>query len=307
MAKKPVTLDDFLTAEAENGRVGSSGDTRTGTDTGTGPDSDNRHADSDIGSDGEQHGLTGVDGGTIDETGDGSFDLPLGIDDHRPGGKSHRQQTGGDGSARKRRGSRARTDKGRAETQETTASIPDSPPREISYDKLGSSPSDKKSAKNQALTLKFFAETWGLVFTAAAVFTRDTEWKLEDDDAQELAERTESWLGSLDAKRLAAARKRIAKIQPALSLCMALGAITIPRISHTRSMKRAGNLQPKQNGTNPSQTNGTRQAAPVTANPHSMAGEVGERPAANAGGPIEFRGRPIRREDWQDVPDETDS
>lgn len=277
----------------------------TGIDTSVGAVNDSS-SDSDIdASTRTEHGITGDDGGEIDTTGDGFFDLPLGVDESHPSRKRDSSGNGSGSGDGKRRRSRARTDKGRAEAKETASSIPDVPPREVSYDKLGGSPSDKKSAKNQELTLKFFAETWGLVFHAAAVFTKDVEWKLPESDAEELAERTERWLGSLDAKRLAAARKKIAKIQPALSLGIALSAVIIPRVAHTRSLKRAVSPSPKQeqqNGTGKSRTEATSTAA----NSNNVDEQTGKRPTENAVRSVEFLGRSIRREDGSIFPEDVD-
>jgi hypothetical protein len=242
------------------------------------------------------HDNSGTDGGTADEDGIGDFDLPLGNDEFSPGRKRSSENASGDGAGRRRNRSHTKSDTGSTKTKETASSDIGAIPRQVPYNELGQKPL-KGSAKNSALTLEFFAEGWGLLFHGASFFTRDSEWRIPQEDADELAARTQKWVQSLDVKRIASLEKKIAKWQPALSLGMALTAVIGPRIAHTRQVRRAVSSQTKTGST---ATGAGSASTPATTIPVAEQA-TGARTNGNGSGPIELRGRPVRREDWQEV------
>src|ERR1041384_1590852 len=154
---------------------------------------------------------------------------------------------GGSGDTSSRRGndtdsSSART--GERTTAETGAgNASQGVPREVNFRSLRSG---KSTPADIALTAEFIAEGWGILFQGASLFTRDPEWKLEQDDAAELSARTVRLLKSLDQKSADKLEKKIAKYAPSLSLAMALVAVVGPRVAHTRQRRRdAFNIQAK--------------------------------------------------------------
>ncbi len=242
-------------------------------------------------------------GGTID---DGSAGTPHGSPDAARRNDPYRSRSGSGRNRRNRGGNSG--DSGSANsgarksgaTEEGAGQTGDAIPREIAYDKLGKTGGGKSSAiKNAALSQEFLAEGWAILFDGLAVLFRDPEWKIEkDEDGAELAERTLNWARSLDGKRSKDLEKWLAKWQPFLMLLMALFAIVGPRFAHTRSKRRAFNLQAQRaSGTGASET-----ATPVAGSSNSAATATASEPADNRGtGPRYAHERPFRRQDFAEV------
>lgn len=210
----------------------------------------------------------------------------------------YRARSGSGRSGRKRsdRGnSRASTaTSGRASATESEAQ-PDSEavPRHVEPKELGARIG---AAKAGALTQEFLAEGWVLAFDAVGFLMRDKEWHIDKDgDAAELAERTLNWVRSLDKKKSAELEKKIAKWQPMLSILMALIAIVGPRLAHTRSLRRAINLQKK--GADTSATE-SASSAPVV-NSDVLRQSSNGRPDGN--GQPNASVRPFRRADFGEI------
>lgn len=255
------------------------------------------------------NGNIGEIGAADNDDGIESFDLDISdARDRRANDPTRRRNASGSRARGRGRDSRrAGADQATGAAAEDGTS-PDSGavPREVAYESLGKSKS-KASAKDSALSLEFFAEGWALAFHAAGTAFRDSEtWKLPEDDANELAERTQAWLGSLDAKRFASVQKKIAKWQPALSLGMGLIAVIGPRIAETKRKKNAvvtpSRVAQSANGNG----NGARAAAtaapvaPVATVARDMVAQSPNGRTADYGQAVAVE-RPFRREDWHEL------
>lgn len=114
-------------------------------------------------------------------------------------------------------------------------------PRKVKNSELGVTSKKNKSD----VSPEFLAECWQLMFGGVASFVKDSEWKIDDDDASELGTRTAKLINSLDPKKSGKWIKRFQKHQPALSLAFAVAMIATPRIKSTREKRKNGNLQAK--------------------------------------------------------------
>lgn len=70
--------------------------------------------------------------------------------------------------------------------------------------------------------------------------TRDENWKLQEDDANELGEHTANLINSMDQRKASKWLRRLEKWQPGLALMFSVVAITQPRIAHTRALRQQG-------------------------------------------------------------------
>ncbi len=224
--------------------------------------------------------------GASGESSGGDDELPLGSDGTSleigsgTGSKRKRNASNSGGSAR-RSGNRGSAE---IETERVSTAVP----RDV---KIGTA-RGKSSPSEIKLSHEFVSEAWGILFHGASLALRDPDWKLEEDDASELAERTVALLKSLDKKSAERIEKRIAKYAPSLSLAMALVAIVGPRVANTRSKRRAVNLQ-KQTQTG----SGTRVAEGSTSAPNTGSQMAG-RPSGNGNGqPVEYAITPLRGQD----------
>lgn len=179
-------------------------------------------------------------------------------------------------------------------------SIPnETAPRKVAYNALGNQPSKPASLKNQAVAIEFYKELWSLGFHGLSVFFRDHEWKLPDDDAEELAERTQRLMAAGGVKRLQAAEKIIAKYQPIISLLIAVFAIVIPRLAHTKELRRNAINSKKEEKAG---TTGTATATPASSGDNGIPRGTGTGPGPIDGNRRDNGGyRPIRREDWGEI------
>ncbi len=176
-------------------------------------------------------------------------------------------------------------------TEAGASSAGDSAPRSVGYRTL----KGKSNAADVALTAEFVTEMWGIVFSGAALVTRDPEWKIEEDDANELGKRTIKLLKSLDGKSADKLEKRIAKYAPLLSFILCIVALVAPRIAHTRSLKRAVNLRKEETSRTGT---GSAAAASATTSDSGMAGGSGSNGTGrHAERPVTVSVHSLRRED----------
>lgn len=213
------------------------------------------------------------------------------------GSTSDRTGTGSSGGSGARSNSGTNSTSG---TKEGTAIPSEATPRKVAFNALGNQQQKPASLKNQAIAVEFYKEMWQLGFHGLSVFFRDHEWKLPDDDAEELAERTQRLMAAGGVKRLQSAEKMIAKYQPIISLLIAVFAIVIPRLAHTKEMrKNAVNLKTKEAAAGAS---GAASPASVNRTDNNVPNGTGERSGTVDGaGHNNSPYRPIRREDWLEV------
>lgn len=183
-----------------------------------------------------------------------------------------------------------------AATKEEKASAPSAVPREVDFAAIGKGL--KPTASDSVLTKEFLVEGWSLLYKGTGFVLRDPEWDVQNDDAETLADRTLTWIGSLDKKRSAAFVKFMGKHQPLVSVIMAVLLITWPRIQHTMGLRRVAknNLPPQGRTTAGSPT----PSAPVSGPSAAMDFQAGgARP--NGARPVVAHERPLRREDWREI------
>lgn len=171
--------------------------------------------------------------------------------------------------------------------------VPSPSPRPVKISGLKGS-DNKSTTADVAISEKFVTEIWGILFQGCSVLFRDPNWKVDEDDASDLATRTIALLKTMDAKNAAKLEKKIAKYAPSLSLLMALTALVGPRLAHTRNLRR-GNF-PKESGSHRANT-----ATPTSSAPNSGA-PMAESTSGNGDGqPAKFDITPIRRGHWGEV------
>jgi len=258
---------------------------------------------------------SGARSGTVD---DGSDELPLGDGGYKRKRKrsavtSERSASvgvdslriGGRGSG----GSRSRTDtdstNASTSAEEGEASGASGIPREIAIESLGKSKEKKeKYTPNTNLSSEFIAEGIGLLFHAAAILLNDDEWKLPEEDATELAERTKKWARQ-GSKSIAAFEKRLARWEPMMMLIFGLAAVILPRIIHTRVKRNALRTPQKEAAGSGTNKNGTAPIASVQgSNGGNAAGDAARR-GVDVGSGSATNGAeiiPFRRQDWREIP-----
>lgn len=251
------------------------------------------------------------------EIDDGSSDLPLGNGGYKKRSRKRKIDGGGivgasDGTLRigdgRNGGSRSRTDADSrarsAETAEENASSGRGPtPREVTLDSLGAA--NKKEKPNTSLSTEFIAEGFGIAFHACAILLNDDEWKLPEEDASELAERTKRWIRT-GTKNVAAFEKKLAKFEPLAMLLLGLFAVVLPRIISTRNKRNALRIQKE------TAANGSRTAAAPSvssSNASDVAGNANGRNGDSGGNSQSGNARvvPFRRQDWREIPGVADS
>lgn len=243
---------------------------------------------------------------------DGDDDLPLGDGGYKRPRKSGTDEGGELRIGRERRTRRSRrsrtdsdsvSDSGKTESE--TASSSSGIPREVALDTLGK-PKKEKYTPNTNLSSEFIAEGFGLLFSAAALVLQDDEWKLPEDDAKELAERTKRWARQ-GSKSIAAFEKRLAKWEPLIMLIFGLFAVVLPRVIHTRDKRRALRI-PQKAGTNAANNgNGNGRTASASAQESASRDAVGSsegrgRDSGENSEPVNARELPFRRQDWREIP-----
>lgn len=300
-AKPTISYDDSPSdGHASGARAGDDGSSATGTGSSPAGNSD----------DGPGVGFGGSSGpGSTDffselsgigdrNNGD---DIPLGT------GKADKRGGGEESSARGKRGrgdSGSNTGTGKTETRESSAGS--SIPRDVKFGALGGHTSAKQTSKNAEITTEFLSESWGLLFHGLAIVFRDAEWKLPEDDAQELAERTQRWMAAGGMRRLQTIEKLIAKYQPTFSVLIAFLAVIIPRVVHTsqmRKQKRAEHSPTSRQGAGAGGIGSSSVDTSTEGNP----GPVGQAPPVRTAGEAwpgsnQATVRPLRRQDWSDFP-----
>lgn len=274
--------DDGNTGDSGGGRSGDSGD---GDGAGIGAS-----------------GRVGADGGASHEFGELLYSASVGDDDDESRSEQPARRATGRGNQRGRRRARPATGNERNETQERTAPAADSTPRQVRFGSLGAPSGNSKSkasAKDSALTSAFLAEVYGLIFHFIGTFVEDDEWRLPEDDAQELGERTQRCLAMLGAKNLASVQMLLGKVQPPAALLMSLAAVVSVRVKHTREKKR--------NAVNPPEKakagRGTQTPPPVSENPSRMATPGAGATNGHAGGPERWDGVSFGRHAWEQTAD----
>jgi hypothetical protein len=282
-----------------NGNDGSRGTDAESTDSGSSSDASGASA---------RAGITGEFGEGIRADEGGIDDLPLGDggykklrrkrknsssgsagagDDTLRIGERRGRSRGG-GSSRTGNDSDSRSASARSGTIEEISSPSDGDfPREIAIDSLGK-PKDKKEkfAPNNSLTTEFIAEGFGIVFHTFAILLNDDEWKLPQEDANELADRAKRW-AKQGSKSAAAFEKKLAKYEPMMMLIFGLFAVILPRLIHTRDKRRALSIQAK--AAAQSTTNGARTTAPVQSDNGANAAGNAARPQGSSESIIPFR------------------
>lgn len=259
---------------------------------------------------------TGIDGSSsesgarrrVDALGDD--ELPIGDGGYKK--RRKRSAIVGEESLRigeQRGGSRrSRTDSdsgdGSARTEEDSTSDRGLLPREVALDSLGKSKEKKeKFVPQTSFSSEFIAEGFGIIFHGAAVLFRDDEWKLPEDDAKELADRTQKWVRQ-GSKNVAAFEKKLAKYEPMIMLILGLFAVILPRIIHTRDKRRALSSPPKETRTG-SANGKTASAPPVQASNVVASSRSNNGRSVDLGennGPVSARELPFRRQDWREIP-----
>lgn len=262
-------------------------------------------------------GESGAGSGALDL---GSDLLPLGDGGYKKQRRKRKSNSGGsagagDGTLRiggrgssRGSGSRSETDSDSSSasarsgtTEEGSASSNSDLPREVALDSLGK-PKEKKEkfSPNGSLTTEFIAEGFGIVFHTFAILFNDDEWKLPQEDANELADRLKRW-AKQGSKSAAAFEKKLAKYEPMMMLVFGLFAVILPRIIHTRDKRRALSIQAKQAATATASANGAGTSAPVqSSNGANAAGNAG-RPQSTSESII-----PFRRKDGAHIFEESD-
>jgi hypothetical protein len=131
----------------------------------------------------------------------------------------------------------------------------------------------------------------------------DDEWKLPEEDAKELAERTKRWIRH-GSKNVAAFEKKFAKFEPFAMLIMGLFAVVLPRIISTRNKRNALRVQQKAAANGNQNGNAAApsvQASNVSDDPRNTNGSAsGQRTSDGA------RIVPFRRENWREIPGSAD-
>ena len=224
-----------------------------------------------------------------DELSDGRNDEGIRSGESNRGRRSYRSRA------------RANQRSGSQTASQNTPSDSDTVPRKVGYGTLGGGkPQSKQSIRDAELTAVFFAETWALIFHLIGVLVNDPEWRLPADDGEELGERTQRWIATLDAKRFARVQKFFGKVQPASSLLFSLAAVIGPRIAHTRSLNNAVASQAKGKGT---RRDGQTASSSAEAS-SNMAGEDanGARaPGSPRGGPEQVAHIPFGSPRWDSI------
>jgi hypothetical protein len=232
----PDTLEPLSDGSNDSNNDGITFGTR-GPDSSTGTNAGNNSGSGASGTTGNA-----PDGGTTRSADGDSGELPLGTaratrdaDPYRNGG-SRRGRTGrnsGDSGTAKPAGS------ARTTAEKGPQSPSENPPRAVKLSELGG----KTDKKTEILTKEFLAEGFVLAFDSVGFFVQDKEtWHIErDEDAAELADRTLTWVRSLDKAKSAKWEKIVAKWQPLLFLLMGIAMVVWPRLSVTLSKKRRGN------------------------------------------------------------------
>jgi len=172
------------------------------------------------------------------------FDIPLG-DGSANNERSKRAAKRANGRSGGRRSSGSDSDSAsRIETRTEKGATPDSDsiPREVSFESLGKTKASKSSKENASLSSEFIAEGFGLAFHGAAVLFNDDEWRLPEEDAEELATRAKKWIRQ-GTKNVASFEKKLARWEPLIMLILGIIAVIVPRIIHTRDKRRALRLE----------------------------------------------------------------
>lgn len=280
-----------------------------GTDTGAdaGAVADGRSA-GDI--DADADGFVGVGGSSTTD-----FDAPIGAESYSElpiGGGSATEHARKRATTRRRNaggGRSTRTDTGTETAEAREVGDSETVPREISFSSLGTPKGGKQSAasaRQKELTRTFISEGFAFAFVGAAKLFNDDDWKLPQDDADELAERFQHWMQSGGSKRVAAFEKFVAKHQPLASLLIALATVVGPRFANTRRKRRnALATKTTKAGTGADAGATAANVPPVSGGGNAMASETHGPDASNDAASGNGRGnashRSIRREDLREI------
>lgn len=263
-----------------------------------------------------------VAGSGSDESGDD--ELPIGDGGYKKSrGKRKVNRNGGAGvidgalriGERNDRSRRSRTNansdnaSATARTEEDASSGARSIPREVALDSLGKSKEKKeKYTPNANLSTEFIAEGFGIVFQACAILFQDDEWKLPEEDANELAERTKKWARQ-GSKNIAAFEKKLAKWEPMMMLIFGLFAVILPRIIHTRDKRRALRSPQKAPSAAGTSANGNRNTVSTNSSIQVVDGPTTSGNANGRAGSNQNSQQsgganvvPFRRQDWREIP-----
>ena len=271
-------------------------------------------------------GFDGIVGQSVERSGSdesGDDELPIGDGGYKkPRGKRKSKRNGSasvidgtlrigernDGSRRSRTNPDTDSASATATTEESSSSNARGIPREVALDSLGKSKEKKeKYTPNANLSTEFIAEGFGMAFQALSILFQDEEWKLPEDDANELAERAKKWARQ-GSKNIAAFEKKLARWEPMMMLIFGLFAVVLPRIIHTRDKRRALRSPQKASAASGISNNGNRNAAansPVqVVDGQATSGNANGRTGSNS--QSEQSGRadviPFRRQDWREIP-----